>query len=187
MCRGECGPCDRMVEAPSHGQHQRRWPVALLGAIGLALCAIPVAFDPGPRIVWNVSESAPLGLWSVRSGLPIRRGDMVLVRLPPLFSDLAAARRYLPKGVPLLKRVVAQAGDEICARGNIVSVNGRRVAWRRLRDGAGRSLPRWSGCERLQAGRLFLLMDRSDSFDGRYFGPIDRGAVIGTAMPLWMV
>lgn len=187
MCREGCAPCDRIEKALPGERREPRSPVALLGGIGLALYGFPVVSDPAPRIVWNVSTSAPLGIWRVRSGLPIRRGDMVVVRLSPLFGDLAAARRYLPKGVPLLKRVVAQTGDDICARGNVVSVNGRRVALRQAFDRSGRPMPWWSGCEHLRDRWVFLLTDRPDSFDGRYFGPINQGAVIGTATPLWLV
>ncbi len=187
MCSEGCTPCDRMVPAPFDGQRKRPWPVALRGAFGLALCIAPPVLDPAPRIIWNGSASAPIGLWRVRSGLPINRGDMVLARLPRWLANLAAARRYLPRGVPLLKRVVARDGDEICAWGNAVFVDGRRVALRRAVDSRGRPLPRWSGCERLGEGKVFLLMDRPDSFDGRYFGPVERDAVIGIATPVWLV
>src|SRR3546814_14513229 len=60
--------------------------------------------------------------------------------------------------VPLVKRVAAAAGDEVCAAGARVMVNGRIVARRFERDGTGRPMPWWSGCAELRPGEFFLLM-----------------------------
>jgi type IV secretory pathway protease TraF len=38
----------------------------------------------------------------------------------------------------------------------------------------------------LRNGRVFLLNDTPDSFDGRYFGPTDQDALIGKATPFWL-
>jgi type IV secretory pathway protease TraF len=83
--------------------------------------------------------------------------------------------------VPLVKRVVAVAGDEVCAFGKEVFLNGRPIAGRRTVDGGGRPMPAWSGCVRLRGRQLFLLMDAPASFDGRYFGVTDGADVIGKA------
>lgn len=87
--------------------------------------------------------------------------------------------------VPLVKRVAAHAGDEVCALGTQVFVNGSPVAARRSVDGRGRSMPAWSGCVRLRGRQLFLLMDNPASFDGRYFGLTEGSDVIGKARLLW--
>lgn len=87
--------------------------------------------------------------------------------------------------VPLVKRAAASAGDEVCALGHEIFVNGRWIAERRAADGAGRTMPMWSGCFRLRGQQLFLLMDAPGSFDGRYFGVTDGADVIGKARLLW--
>ncbi len=113
-------------------------------------------------------------------------GDMVIARVPAQFNDLAARRHYLPANVPLVKRVVGVAGDEVCAVGPGIFIDGRRVAERRLVDGGGRAMPWWSGCVRLRGRQLFLLItDNPASFDGRYFGPTEAADVIGKARALW--
>lgn len=141
--------------------------------------------DPAPWLVWNGSRSAPVGLYRVASIAPLRVGDLVLVRTPEHVRELAAVRGYLPATVPLVKRVAASDGDAVCAHGADIFVNGRRVAARLPRDRLGRSLPWWSGCRALD-GEVFLLMgDVAASFDGRYFGPVPRDAVIGRLVPLW--
>lgn len=112
---------------------------------------------------------------------------MVIAWPPAAARQLAASRHYLPANVPLVKRVVAVAGDTICGVDRTVTVNGRRVALRRAADAAGRPLPAWQGCIRLAPGMVFLLMtENPDSFDGRYFGSTAARDVIGRATPLWL-
>lgn len=160
--------------------------ITLLG-LGMAALGLTIARPPLPRLVWNASASAPIGLYSVSPGTVPGRGDMVIAWPPASARQLAAHRRYLPVNVPLVKRVVAVAGDTICGVDRTVTVNGRRVALRRAADAAGRPLPAWQGCIRLAPGMVFLLMTETpDSFDGRYFGPTAARDIIGTATPLWL-
>jgi conjugative transfer signal peptidase TraF len=99
-----------------------------------------------------------------------------------------ARRHYLPLGVPLLKHVVALPGDRLCRVGLQITVNGKAVGEALHHDRLGRPLPRWQGCQALSEGQLFVMnCEVRDSFDGRYFGPIDRLRVIGRATPLWLV
>lgn len=168
----------------------RRRPLIIAGGIGLALLGLAAVLDsavrPAPRLIWNASASAPIGLWRIHPGTQLRTNDMVLAHTPASVRQLAARRHYLPANVPLLKRIAGRDGDEVCALGYEIFVNGRRVAQRRSADRKGRPLPWWTGCEHLQDGRVFLLMDAPDSFDGRYFGPISETAIIGKAVPLWL-
>lgn len=154
-------------------------------ATGAAILLVSAAFPPAPRLVWNASASAPIGLYSVAPGGLAEPGDMVIARVPVPFRRLAATRHYLPMNVPLVKRVAASAGDEVCALGEEIFVNGRWIAERRVTDGAGRVMPMWSGCVRLRGRQLFLLMDAAASFDGRYFGVTEGTDVVGKARLLW--
>jgi len=167
----------------------RRRPIIALAAIGLGCLAVSAALDiavkPAPRLVWNASASAPVGLWRIRPGAPIRPGDMVVVTTPASVRALAAKRRYLPANVPLLKQVAALDGDTVCAAGPTITINGNPAATRLPADRHGRPLPWWRGCEHLAPGRVFLLNPAADSFDGRYFGAVDAAAIIGPARPLW--
>lgn len=166
----------------------RRWLGA--AAAGATLIGVAAALDfgvrPAPRLVWNASASAPIGLWRIDPHAAYGVGDMVLAATPASVRRLAAERRYLPTNVPLLKRVVAADGDLVCAPGPWIYVNARLVATRREADRLGRPLPWWRGCRRLKNGAVLLLMDAPGSFDGRYFGPVPRAAVIGKATPLWL-
>ncbi|QNA83771.1 S26 family signal peptidase [Sphingomonas sp. So64.6b] len=157
----------------------------VLGA-GCAVVLATAVLPPLPRLVWNASASAPIGLYRVGPGTPVVRGDMVIARTPLAARDLAARRHYIPSNVPLVKRVAGVAGDRVCAVGRMIFVNGRPLATRRATDSHGRSLPWWTGCRMLGDGTLFLLMaEAPDSFDGRYFGPTPAADVIGKAVMLW--
>lgn len=151
---------------------------------GIALVGFSAIAHPQPRLVWNASASAPIGLYRVASGAP-ERGDFVLVRLPKSIEKLAATRGYLPAGVPLIKRIAAVAGDDVCAFSGAIIVNGEIVVRQRKADRAGRSLPRWNECRELVQGEFFLLGDAPDSFDSRYFGPVTSARVIGRLAPIW--
>jgi len=162
-----------------------RWSAATALAVLTAAIAVTLVTPPAPRLVWNVSASAPRGLYAVTPGATASRGEMVIARVPLAWRRLAAVRRYIPENVPLVKRVAAGAGDRVCAVGADIRVNGRRVATRRALDGQGRAMPAWSGCVTLAPGTLFLLMDAPESFDGRYFGPTSHGDIIGKARLIW--
>jgi conjugative transfer signal peptidase TraF len=163
-------------------------PAAIMCAAMLSVGALAWG---GPRpvralLVWNASASAPRGLYRVRSEIHPTRGDLVLAIPPRAAAALAASRGYLPMGVPLVKRIAAVAGDIVCARNDVIFINGNRLATRLAFDHSGRSLPRWSGCRALDRDEIFLLMPNvRDSFDGRYFGPVHTAQIAGLLVPIW--
>ena len=175
-----------LTRAGRRRRGRKRARIALaLTLLGLGLIGLATLGRPAPWLVWNASASVPIGLYRVLPGKPIR-GDLVLVRTPSSVRQLAAERGYLPQNVPLVKRVAALDGDIVCATDDVISVNGRVVAERLARDRLDRPLPAWTGCQILEPNDVFLLMeDVSDSFDGRYFGPVRQAAIIGRLAPLW--
>ncbi|MCW4460804.1 S26 family signal peptidase [Sphingomonas sp. BT-65] len=156
-----------------------------LAAGGLALLAAAAAGSFPIRLTYNPSASAPRGWYAAAPADRLRVGDQVLAWPPPAAAALADRRGYVPRTVPLLKRVAATAGARVCRAGMWLSIDGHTVALARPRDRAGRPLPRWSGCRRLAADELLLLAAATDSFDGRYFGPVRRSQIIARVRPLW--
>ncbi|MCM8731982.1 S26 family signal peptidase [Hephaestia sp. GCM10023244] len=152
----------------------------------IAVTADLEAHDTAPRVIWNPSASAPIGFWRIDPHAAVDVGDMVLVRPPLPVRRLAAERRYLPMNVPLLKRIAAANGDKVCTLGATLYINERAAATRLAADWKGRSLPWWRGCRRLGRDEVLLLNDATESFDGRYFGPLPTTVVIGEATPLWL-
>jgi conjugative transfer signal peptidase TraF len=167
-------------------RRRRRRRIAISVSAALGLIALPAISAPQPLLVWNASASAPLGLYAITPPSALARGDMVVLWLPKSARKLAASRHYLPANVPAVKRIVALAGDRVCAEGDTIRVGARLVVRRLAYDRLGRPLPAWSGCRRLARGELFLLMaNAAASFDSRYFGPVRKRNVIGRARLLW--
>ena len=158
----------------------------LLGVIGIGLIGFSAAHNKPPWLIWNVSPSAPVGLYRTISGVP-QKGDFVLVRTPKQVSQLASSRHYIPANVPLVKRIAAIAGDHVCAARRVILINGYAIARPLERDSSGRKMPLWQGCRLLHEGEYFLLMaEAPTSFDSRYFGPVMRENLIGRLVPLWV-
>lgn len=136
-------------------------------------------------LIYNASASAPIGFYWL-DDRAIGPGDYVFVRVPERVRQLVEERRYLPPEVPLIKRVAAVGGDQVCRHGLEILINGTAVAVAQEADSSGRSLPDWQGCSLLTAQTVLLLQDHPRSFDGRYFGPVETATIIGRATPLWI-
>ena len=154
-------------------------------ALCCALLTLSAYPRPRPLVVWNASASVPVGLYRVTSVRHLKRGDLVLVRLPEDAKRLASLRHYLPSDTPAIKHVAAVGGDHVCTSGNGIYINGVRRADVLTGDSQGRRLPSWTGCETLRSDQILLLNDAPASFDGRYFGPSACGDVIGILTPVW--
>ncbi len=155
----------------------------LVVVVMLAITIIPKT--PHPWLVYNPTASVPTGLYWITPTDTVHVGDMVLMQTPPSVAGLADQRRYLPRGVPMLKYVAALPGDRVCASGATISINQRAVAERQARDHLNRVMPWWSGCQTLGADDLFVLNAKAPlSFDGRYFGIVSKRLIRGKAKRL---
>jgi conjugative transfer signal peptidase TraF len=146
--------------------------VLTLAGIGLAV------LRPKDQVLYNPSDSLPAGFY-VRSGDAIERGLIVSVRSLDVAPGYARARDFADAGDRFLKRVAALDGDEVCASGDVISINGAPVTTRFAVDDEGRALPSWNGCVTLKPGDVFLLGDHPASFDGRYWGVTKRADLDG--------
>lgn len=157
----------------------------LLGA-GLALAIVlVVASSFGPLLLWNRSESEPLGLYARATEQPAV-GSLIAFPAPPAAFPYADDRMPYLRHMPILKQVAAAEGDLVCTTGGALTIDGRRVAPIVAVDPRGRRLPQWRGCRRLTAGEFFVFSDRiPNSFDSRYYGPVSAQNVLGVYRPLW--
>ena len=158
-----------------------------LSLLGTAISVLALAFASfsslPKKMIYNASASVPIGFYWI-DHKHVSRGDYVFVRLPERVRKLVEERGYLPPNVPLIKRVVGVTGDKICRVGQKILIDGITVAVAQRSDGLGRELPEWQGCHIITKDSVFLLQDHPHSFDSRYFGPVDRGLIIGRATRL---
>ena len=156
-----------------------------LGAVSIAALVLASAFEFAPRLVWNASASAPIGLYKIENRAPAI-GDFVLVDPDKNLVKWITERGYLPSDIPLLKRVAALAGDEVCRENERIFINKTHVADSLFVDSLGRKMPVWSGCFSLRKNEIFLLNAPEKSLDGRYFGATNASQMVGIARPLWV-
>ena len=162
-----------------------------VGWLAATVCAVlgvalPLGVAPPKRLLWNASASVPVGLYALRPPYNPEIADLVVVVPPQSLAAYLAERGYLPRGVPLLKRVAALPGQKVCRSAMTISIDGAPLGLARERDGSDRVLPTWQGCHVLSDAEVFLMnWQAADSFDGRYVGPLPRSSIIARAVPLW--
>lgn len=150
---------------------------ALLSSIGA---------KPVPRLLWNASESVPVGLYRLRPVGQLAVTDLVAVLPTEPLATFLAEGNYLPRDVPMLKRVLALPGQTVCREELRITVDKTEVGAARAHDSRGRPLPVWRGCHVVADDEVFLMNWQSAaSLDGRYFGVLPTSAIIGRAEPLW--
>lgn len=155
-----------------------------LGAAAILLSSI--AAKRATCYIWNASASVPIGLYRLRPAGRLFATELVAVEPPEPLATFLDSRRYLPRGIPLLKQVLALPTQTVCREELIVTIDKSAVGEARAQDSQGRPLPNWQGCHVITDGEVFLMNWQSaDSFDGRYFGVLPASAIIGKAEPVW--
>lgn len=162
-----------------------RLQVMLIAGLALGALAAAGRLDAHPKLVWNATSSAPEGLYRIDARGAVEPGSLVAVRPEPALATWLDARGYVPKGVLLIKQVGAVHPTRVCRRDAAVVLGRSQTAPLRDRDRMGRVLPSWSGCRPLTDGEIFLINPAEGSLDSRYFGPVNRRAVIGSAVLIW--
>lgn len=162
-----------------------RWlPVAAV----VGFCSLlwwPVVRPHAPKLIYNLSPSAPIGWYRIDPKSRAERGDLVAAYAADWARDMGDERDYLPRDLPLIKTVWAVEGDEICYKSGSVAASRRPTLAVPGVDGAGRSLPALEGCQTLGEDEVFLVSIQTDaSWDSRYFGAVKRSEVLGRAVYL---
>ena len=99
--------------------------------VATTLAALGVGYPwlaPMPvKLIWNASASVPIGFYTIDVGGPFEVTNLVAVDAPEPLATFLAERGYLPKGVPLMKRILAVSGQTVCRSNLIISVDGVEV------------------------------------------------------------
>lgn len=141
---------------------------------------------PVPRLVWNASASVPVGLYGVRPDETVTVADLVVAMPPEPLASVLADHGYLPRGIPLIKHVLARSGQTVCRDGLLITIDGIGMGLAYERDSHSRPLPSWEGCHVIMSDEVFLMnRDEPASLDGRYFGAMPVRSILGRAVPIW--
>lgn len=165
-----------------------------LGCLAIAVATAALLLSFGIHI--NLSASAPRGLYQAVAGPPTP-GVWVAVCVKPEAAAVGLARGYLRAGPcpggaePILKPVVAIAGDVVDVGPQAVIVNGMSLAGSESApvDSSGRPLPHapW-GRHVLATNELWLMSTQvPNSWDSRYLGPFGASQLRAVARPMWTI
>lgn len=161
--------------------------------VGAGIIAIGIIFYViGARV--NTSKSIPVGLYWT-SDKPVEKGDYVLFCPPQVGVILEAKRRgYLASGFCpgdygyMMKKILATRDDAVSITDAGVKVNSALLPFSAplTRDQAGRPLPRFQSANFIVGNSEVLLMSdvSGTSFDGRYFGPVNRSQIKTVIVPV---
>ena len=164
----------------------RRRRVALI-LLPLLVLILAGSTGQAPLFLYPSTPSLPGGLY-LKTGDAIERGSIIAFPVPEAARDYQhSIGRTVDPGFLFLKPVIAILGDRVCNDASAgLRINGRHLGSTASRDRQGHLLPIWQGCRRLAADELFTLTDHVlTSFDGRYYGPIDRMHVVGVYRLIW--
>lgn len=166
---------------------------AIAVTVGIAILSTgALGYGVGFRV--NTTPSIPVGLYHI-SAETANVGAYVSFCPPKghLFDD-AKERGYIEAGwcpggySHMLKKILAAKNDDVVIDDVGVFVNGRLLdhSQPKIADPAGRPLPVIRQGYHLDNHAVLVMTDQNDnSFDGRYFGPIDVDQITGVLRPLW--
>ena len=153
-----------------------------------ALVMFTMGTKPAAHYIWNASESVPIGLYRLQPTGRLFVTELVAIEPPEPLATFLTDGGYLPRGIPMLKRVLALPGQTVCRDDLTITVDGTRVGEARERDSRGRPLPVWQGCRVVGEDEVFLMNWQSaGSLDGRYFGSLPTAAIVGRAEALFTI
>ena len=169
----------------------RRFAAMLVAGLAFAL-GVMLIFDNLQRWGYyrNLTSSLPEGLYEI---VPPRQSNLVVFCPAGFASSFSIERGYRLEGTcpdkhaPLLKPIVAQAGDVVTVQPTAILVNGKRLpkSQQYRIDSLHRPLPHYpTGTYTVAPGTAWVISSYSStSFDSRYYGPIDLSEVIHYVRP----
>jgi len=166
------------------GASVKRRSALILTGLAIAMMGAASALVDHKRLIWNRTQSAPIGLYW-RSDGPLTLNGWAVVSASSEAARWTSENGFTGADWPLVKRIAGLPGDEICREKETILINESVVAEAILEASGGLELPRWQGCHMLQNGEVFLLNDHPRSLDGRYFGVVKESDLDGVAILLW--
>ncbi|MEO0761395.1 MAG: signal peptidase I [Pseudomonadota bacterium] len=160
--------------------HPRRWrALAAAGLAALVLASLLDSLSTRYRLAYDGQATRCLEGWLFLVDLrdaEIARGGFVAFRPP------ASVAEHYGRPVAFLKRVAGLPGDRVTVGRDRTEVNGTVVG-----EGLALSPVLQVDAQDLvrsfivPEGTLFLMGDTTDSYDGRYWGPLPASEIIGEA------
>lgn len=120
-------------------------------------------------------------LWSKHDGNPPRHGDFIVASMPKTVFGVGAR-----EGDRIVKLVKGIPGDRVRIQGTELWINGEHTDRMWLAKSLpGKTVGDYDVDVVLGEKEFFVMGTTQESFDSRYWGPINRDAIIGKARPLF--
>ena len=180
------------VAEPPKDDHWKRsaveWTLVIIGAVAVALMlkvtTVQAFYIPSASMepTLQVGDRVLVNKWSYRVH-DVNRGDIIVFSKPPEeASDIK----------DLIKRVIGLPGETLTIDNNHVLINGQVLDEPYLPAGTLTQPVGGHGCAPakpcvIPEGDVFVMGDnRTNSADGRFFGPIKESSIVGRAfVRLW--
>ena len=122
----------------------------------------------------NLDESLPGKLyWTFPHPDGLKQGDTVVFRFK--------GSRYFPHGAIFIKKVACIPKQKLVEKNRCFTCNGKPIGCAKERDRKGNPAPlfKWNGI--IPPGKYFVVGTSRDSYDSKYWGFVDKTAIIGKA------
>lgn len=152
-----------------------------LVVLGLLVSGYRIGLDAQRLIGKPACMPSLVYLWTKTDGSAPERGEYIVARMPKTNFGIGGR-----EGDRIVKIVAAVPGDNVRIAGTEMWINGEH----KDRLWLAKSLPGKGvgdyDVEMVLGERQYFVMGTTqESFDSRYWGPINREAIIGSAMPLF--
>jgi signal peptidase I len=148
----------------------------LVGRFEIHQISMEPTFHEGQRVVISQWDR----LWaSFRTGVAQAAGEQTTVAAYERGQVVVLYPNAAHEGIPLIKRVIGLPGDTLTLTNDQVTVNSVTLDEPYV-HGAPTGCAEYCGIITLGPGQYFVMGDnRTQSYDSRYFGPINETDIIG--------
>lgn len=135
--------------------------------------------------IQQLTPSMPEGWYFTYPVSDYHKGDNVVFIPNEQTQDYILAREWLPKDIPLLKKIVGVPGDFLCTKAQNVYINEQWIGKVYQTDGKGNALPIFSFCGKIPKDNYFMQgVANPHSFDSRYYGLVNKSQIMSKAVKL---
>ena len=133
----------------------------------------------------QVTPSMPEGWYFTYPTDELQKGDNVVFIPNKQTEDYILSRKWLPRNIPLLKKIVGIPGDYLCIKEGATYINEKWVAKIYSQDSNGDALPVFKYCANIPKDQYFMQgIGNPHSFDSRYYGLVRKDQIRSKAVKL---